>query len=115
MKEQQLKEAAETALFQSLFNVQIDKLKADQVYPQILRCVENFAKSEIAKQYHHDVWIHVKDELPKLKVLVGELITTVENSVEVIVSDGETSWVDYFTLDEGFHKSIIKWQPIPKP
>ena len=60
-------------------------------------------------------WIQVSDRLPKLKIHIDGNTTTRDSTYECIVSDGITSWVDYFTLDEGFHESIIKWRPIPKP
>ncbi len=60
-------------------------------------------------------WISVKDELPRLRVFVEGGITKMDNSKEVIVTDGETSWPDYFSADDGFHPSITHWQPFPPP
>ena len=72
-------------------------------------------KSRIDELEKNNEWTQVSDRLPKLEIHTVGNITTRDNTYECIVSDGITSWVDYFTLDEGFHKSIIKWRPIPKP
>lgn len=64
-----------------------------------------------------DKWINVNDELPKLKrrkAKSGNLIT-IENSKEVIVTDGDDTWIDSYSFDEGFHKSITHWQPLILP
>jgi len=61
-----------------------------------------------------DKWISVETP-PKLKIIQEGLLTTIQNSVECIVTDGETTWVDYFSFDEGFHESITHYQLLPQP
>jgi predicted nuclease with TOPRIM domain len=75
----------------------------------------NQLQSKINELEKENEWTQVSDRLPKLEIHTVGNITTRDNSYECIVSDGITSWVDCFTLDEGFHESIIKWRPIPKP
>jgi len=93
------------------------KLKCDnwsKMHEEMLQLAVEY-KSRISELEIKNEWIQVSDRLPRLEIHTVGNITTRNNSYECIVSDGITSWVDYFTLDEGFHKSIIKWRPIPKP
>ncbi len=62
-----------------------------------------------------DNWISVKDALPKLQIFFEEKTLKMNNSIECIVTDGETSWGDFFTADEGFHQSITHWMLLPSP
>ncbi len=105
-REDKLREAAKKSL------TSYKGIKRDQE----IELLVDFAKSESVNKYHSNAaWINISDGLPILKRRYEGMLPVVENSVEVIVSDGLTSWVDYFTFDEGFHESVIKWQPIPKP
>lgn len=106
--------------------IEIDLLKNEvetwqnsynRVYDKYRKCKTEAIqlKSKIDEIENDNEWTQVSDRLPKLEIHTVGNTTTRDNSYECIVSDGITSWVDYFTLDEGFHESIIKWRPIPKP
>ena len=54
-------------------------------------------------------WTKVTEELPLLKHhMEGEQLVR-EISTECIVTDGQTVWTDFYTLDEGFHESITQY------
>ncbi len=90
-----------------------------EVYRNTKKCIRAAADAvyEIHEQKLNEMsgWISVKDNLPKLKTIRVGTKRMIENSVEVIVTDGDSSWGDFFTLDEGFHPSITYWMPMPPP
>lgn len=62
-------------------------------------------------------WINVKDRLPELKTYYDKEFGGAVREVtkEVIVTDTESVWVEYYSEDLGFHQSITHFMYLPQP
>lgn len=63
-------------------------------------------------------WKETINETPELKVTKEGGLILQEASVECLVYDGETVFVDHYDEDEGFHSSITHWirlEDVPAP